>query len=117
MARIKTGPTRRRKHKKVLQATKGYRMSYHRLIKRAKEALLHAGEYAFAGRKQKKRDFRTLWIKRINAGLSTIENAPSYSKFINALDVQNIKINRKMLAHLALKEPKAFESIVAKVSK
>lgn len=117
MARIKTGPTRRRKHKKVLAATKGYRMSYRRLIKRAKEAVLHAGEYAFAGRKQKKRDFKTLWIKRINAGLSSVEGAPSYSVFIKALSNGNVKINRKMLAHLALKEPKAFEQIVAKVSK
>ncbi len=115
--RIKTGPTRRRRHKKVLQATKGYRMSYHRLIKRAKEAILHAGEYAFAGRKRKKRQFRTLWIKRINAGLANVESAPSYSKFINALDTKNIKINRKMLAHLALKESSVFTNIVKTVSK
>lgn len=112
MARIKTGPVRRRKHKKVLQATKGYRMSYRRLIKRAQEAVLHAGEYAFAGRKLKKRDFKSLWIKRINAGLSSIENAPSYSQFIGQLVKKEIKLNRKMLAHLAVKEPQAFKAIV-----
>lgn len=92
-------------------------MSNRRLIKRAKEALLHAGEYAFAGRKQKKRDFKTLWIKRINAGLSSIESAPSYSQFIGLLAKKEIKINRKMLAHLALKEPKSFASIVETASK
>ena len=117
MPRVKTGPYRRRKHKKVLKQTKGYRMSYNRSIKRAKEAILHAGEYAFAGRKQKKRQFRTLWIKRINAGLSGIEGAPSYSRFIKALSDKDIKLNRKMLAHLALHEPDTFEQVVKQASK
>ena len=112
MPRVSTGPYRRRKHKKVLKATKGFRMSYNRLIKRAKEALLHAGEYAYAGRKQKKRQFRTLWIKRINGGLASIEGAPSYSQFVNSLNQKNIKLNRKILALLAVKQPSIFSQIV-----
>jgi len=117
MARVSTGPYRRRKHKKILKQTKGFRMSYNRLIKRAKEALLHSGEYAYAGRKQKKRQFRTLWIKRINAGLKGIEGAPSYSQFIKGLSDNNIRLNRKVLSHFAVHNPSIFEQVVKKVSK
>jgi large subunit ribosomal protein L20 len=112
MPRVKTGTTRKRKHNKILKAAKGYRMSYSTLVKRAKEALLHAGDYAYRGRKERKRQLRKLWIKRINAGLSNVDKGPKYSRFISLLKKNNIKINRKMLSHLALTEPKAFESIV-----
>ena len=78
--RVKTGPTRKRKHKKVLKRTKGFRMTKGRLYKVSKEADLHAGEYAFAGRKLRKRDLRRLWITRINAALS--KSDISYNKFI-----------------------------------
>lgn len=117
MPRVATGPHRRRKHKKVLKQTKGFRMSNNRLIKRAKEALLHAGEYAFAGRKQKKRQFRTLWIKRINAGLKSTEGAPSYSIFIKQLSDSKIKLNRKILSHLAVHNLPVFDQVVKKSSK
>ena len=108
--RIKTGTTRHRKHKKILKMAKGYRMSRHKHIKVAKESVLHAGEYAFAGRKLKKRNFRKLWIMRINAALKSFDL--SYSKFINLLNKAKIKLNRKVLADLALNNPKVFEKIV-----
>lgn len=111
--RVKTGPYRTRKHKKVLKQAKGMRMSIRKRYKLAKQAQLHAGEYAFHGRKLRKRDFRTLWIQRINAALTPFEI--SYSKFINLLKTQKVGLNRKMLAELALNNPKAFEFIVKKV--
>ena len=110
--RVKTGIVRRRKHKKVLNRTKGMRMTKGRLYKASKEADLHAGQYAFIGRRLKKRDMRKLWIQRINAGLSQIESAPSYSKLINLLKVKDIQLNRKMLAELAVNDFNAFEKIV-----
>lgn len=117
MPRIKTGPTRRAKHKKILTATKGYRMTKSRLIKVAKEAVLHAGEYAFSGRKKRKQDFRKLWIIRINAALNSIEGAPKYSRFIKALSDKKILLDRKVLAHFAAKQPSIFHSIVKQVDK
>lgn len=111
--RIKTGPYRHKAHKKILNLAKGYRMSRHRLLKAAKDAVLHAGEYAFAGRKKRKRDFRRLWIVRINAGLSTLDL--SYSHFINALKKANIEIDRKILSDLATSDFPTFEAIVKKV--
>lgn len=111
--RIKTGPYRRRKHKKILRQARGYRMTRHKLLKPASEAVLHAGEYAFAGRKLKKRDFRRLWITRINAGLS--ESGISYSRFISGLKKAKIDIDRKILADLVLSDPQTFKTIVEKV--
>lgn len=113
--RIKTGPYRSRRHKKVLTATKGFRLSIGRRYKVSKEALLHAGQYAFAGRKNRKRDFRRLWIQRITAGLKSMENAPSYSAFINLLKQHHIELNRKMLAQLAATDAATFKTIVTKV--
>ena len=110
--RVKTGVVRRRKHKKVLKRTKGMRMSKGRLYKASHEADLHAGQYAFIGRRLRKRDMRRLWIQRINAALSNLDTAPSYSKFINLLKSKDIHINRKMLAELAISHPKAFSTIV-----
>lgn len=115
MARVKTGPTRSRRHKKVLKAAKGFRLSRGRHYKTAHETLLHAGQYAYIGRKLKKRDFRKLWIQRINAGLSQIENGPKYSVFINLLKQKNIELNRKVLAQLVVNDFDAFETIVTKV--
>lgn len=111
--RVKTGPTRRRKHKEIFERAKGYRMTRHRLLKPASEAVLHAGEYAFAGRKLRKRDFRRLWITRINAGLS--ESGISYSRFIAGLKKANISLDRKILSDLATSDPQTFKAIVEKV--
>jgi large subunit ribosomal protein L20 len=110
MVRVKTGPTRRRRHKKVLAQTKGYRKTKSKLYKVAHEAMLHAGQYAFAGRKLKKRDTRRLWIIRINAGLS--ELGISYSKFIASLKKAKIELDRKILADLAVSDPNTFKKIV-----
>ena len=114
MPRTKTGFTRRRRHKKVLKLTKGYRGTYNRLIKRATEALLHADQYSYIGRKLRKRNFRKLWIMRINAGLRQIDESYRYSHFIAALNKTDIKINRKMMAELAVNNPDAFKAIVDK---
>ena len=94
MARVKRGVVSRRKHKKLLALTKGYRGTKRRLVKVAREAALHAGEYAFAGRKNKKRDFRRLWITRISE--ATKQEGTSYSRFMAGLAKNNIKIDRKI---------------------
>lgn len=113
MVRIKGGITTKRKHKKILRLAKGYRMTRHKQIKKAKEAVYHAGEYAFAGRKNRKRDFRRLWIIRINAALSLI--GLKYSKFIADLKKNKIQLDRKILSQLAVKYPNAFNKIVEKI--
>lgn len=110
--RVKTGTTRRKRHKKILKLAKGYRMTRHRLYRVAHEAVLHAGEYAFAGRKRRKRELRKLWITRINAAVRKYQL--SYSQFINQLKKKKILLNRKILSHLAFKEPKVFDQIVKK---
>ncbi len=110
--RVKTGTVRHRKHKKVLEGMKGARMSIHKRVRGAKQATLHAGEYAFAGRKLRKRDFRSLWITRINGQLNQF--GISYSIFINKLKKANILLNRKVLADLALNHPSAFKAVVEK---
>jgi len=112
--RVKTGYTRRRRHAKVIKATKGFRMTRHRLFKVAHEALLHAGQYAFAGRRKRKRDIRRLWIIRINAALR--QHGFSYSKFIKTMKDKKILIDRKMLAYLATEEPLKFASLLEKIS-
>lgn len=117
MPRTKTGTTRRKRHKKVLSRTKGMRMSKGKLYKVSKEADLHAGQYAFIGRRLRKRDFRKLWIIRINAGLSTYADGLKYSKFINLLKTNKVEINRKILADLVISDPNAFKKIVEKVTK
>lgn len=116
MARAKTGTIRRKRHKKVLKQAKGYRGTYSKLYKRAHEAVLHAGQYAYAGRKLRKRDMRKLWIMRINAGLKTIEAKLNYSRFIHILKENKIELNRKMLAELAVRDLDAFKTVVDKVS-
>ena len=111
--RVKGGYTRRQKHNKVLTRTKGFRMTKGRLYKVSREADLHAGQYAFAGRKLKKRDARNLWIVRINGALKTYDLP--YSKFIGGLKKANIEVNRKILTDLIRTNPEAFKAIVETV--
>lgn len=111
--RVKTGVVRRRGHKKIIRANKGYRMTKSRLIKVAKEAYLHAGAYAYTGRKDKKSDNRTLWIMRINGALS--DTGFSYSRFIKALKDKKIMLDRKMLAEIIQDDPETFQKIVEEV--
>ncbi len=113
MVRVKGGKITRSKHKKVLKLAKGFRMTRHKQIKKAKEALLHAGQYAFMGRKLKKRDLRSLWITRLNAALRKLNT--KYSLFIKALKSKKIEIDRKILAKIAIDHPQIFEKIVEKV--
>ena len=117
MSRTKTGITRHKRHKKVLSLTKGFRGTNNRLYKRAKEALLHAGQYAYIGRKLRKRDMRRLWIIRITAGVKQIGDNLNYSRFIKALKTAKIELNRKMLAEIAVKDFDTFKEIVAKTQK
>jgi len=111
--RVKTGVVRHRKHKKVLKTTKGYRMTKHRLYKVAHEAKLHAGQYAFHGRKLRKRDLRKLWILRLNAAVR--EYGLTYGRFIHLLKNAKIILNRKILAELAVNQPGAFRNIIEKI--
>ncbi len=110
MARIKRGTTSHAKHKKVLKAAKGYYGSKSTLFKTANQAIMKSMAYSFIGRKRKKRDFRKLWIARINA--ATRQNGLSYSKFMHGLKQANIDMNRKMLSDLAIKDPAAFAKLV-----
>lgn len=114
MARVKNGAVTKARHKKVLKAAKGYFGSKHRLYKSAKEQLMHSGQYAFRDRKQKKRDFRKLWITRINAACR--QNDISYSRFIEGLNKAGVLVNRKMLSEIAINDPKTFSELV-KVAK
>jgi len=111
--RVKTGYARKRSHNRVLDRTKGMRMTKGRLFKVSHEADLHAGQYAFVGRKLRKRDFRTLWIKRLNAALTAHEI--SYSTFINKLSQAKIGLNRKMLSEIAIHDQATFDEIVKQV--
>ena len=110
MARVKGGNVSKNRRRKVLKQAKGYFGSKHRLYKTAKEQLMHSGQYAFRDRKQKKRDFRKLWITRINAACRL--NDISYSRFIEGLTKAGVEINRKMLSEIAINDPKAFAQIV-----
>ena len=110
MARVKNGAVTKARHKKVLKEAKGYFGSKHRLYKSAKEQLMHSGQYAFRDRKQKKRDFRKLWITRINAACR--QNDISYSRFIEGLTKAGVEVNRKMLSEIAINNPKAFSELV-----
>ena len=110
MARVKGGTIHRARRKKVMKLAKGYFGSKHRLYRTAKEQVMHSLKYAYRDRRQKKRDFRKLWITRINAACRM--NDISYSKFINGLSKAGIEINRKMLSELAIDDAKAFTSLV-----
>lgn len=113
MARVKRGVTSHARHKKVLELTKGHRGGRSKNIREAKSSLLHAGEYAFAGRKLRKRDMRRLWI--VQLGNAVRAEGLSYSKFMAGLKTKKIELNRKILADLAVNEPEAFKQIVAQV--
>lgn len=117
MSRTKTSVVRHKRHKKVLKLTKGFRGTNNRLYKRAKEALLHAGQYAYIGRKLRKRDIRQLWITRITAAVKQIGDSLNYSRFIKALKTAKIELNRKMLSEIAVKDFDTFKEIVAKTKK
>ena len=110
MTRVKGGTVARARRKKVLKEAKGYFGSKHRLYKTAHEQLMHSGEYAFRDRRQNKRNFRKLWIARINAACRS--NDIVYSQFINGLKKANVEINRKMLSELAIYAPEEFTKLV-----
>ncbi len=110
MARVKGGTIHRARRKKVMDRAKGYFGSKHRLYKSAKEQVMHSGKYAYRDRRQKKRDFRKLWITRINAACRM--NDISYSKFINGLNIAGVTINRKMLAEIAIDNAETFTNLV-----
>lgn len=113
MARVKRGVTSHKRHKKVRELTKGHVGGRSKLVKEAKTSLLHAGQYAYAGRKLRKRDMRALWITQL--GIAVRNEGISYSKFINLLNSKNIKLDRKILAELAVNKPVDFKKIVAEV--
>lgn len=113
MARVKRGVVSRRKHNKLHDLTKGYRGTKSRLIKAAHEAALHAGAYAFHGRKLRKRDFRTLWITRI--GEAAKQHDTSYSVLMNQFKKANITLDRKILSDLIVNDPSTFKQLVDKV--
>lgn len=113
--RVKRGVSAHKKHKKLLKLAKGYQTSYHKLIKRAKEAVWHAGDYSVKHRRRRQSDFRKLWIQRINAAL--FDQNIKYSEFINKLIKSNIKLNRKVLAEIAVEYPQSFIKIVEFIKK
>ena len=113
--RVKGGTVTKRRHNKVLNLAKGYRMSRSTLINNAHEAVLHAGEYAHTGRKLRKRQFRRTWIVRINARLKELDL--SYGEFINMLKKKNISLDRKILAKFAMENAQIFENIVKTAQK
>jgi len=115
MAHIKRGMVSRRKHKKLLDLAKGYRQNRSRNVKQAKEAVLHAGAYAYHGRKTKKRTFRALWNVRISEAVK--QEGTSYSVFMNRLKKANIELDRKILSNLVVEDPVTFKSIVDSVKK
>lgn len=115
MARVKGALATRKRRKKILKLAKGYFGAKSKLFKTAKEAVMKSGNYAYIGRKQKKRDFRRLWITRISAACKM--NGMNYSTFINGLNKAGIAINRKMLADLAVNDPTAFASLVKSAKK
>ena len=110
MARVKTGFTRRKRHKKVLKITKGQYGTRSKLYRRANEARLKSLWFAYCDRRNRKRDLRRLWIARINAAAR--QNGTTYSRLIHALRQANITINRKMLADMAVRDPKAFTAVL-----
>ena len=113
MPRVKRGVTARAKHKKVLKKAKGYQGARSRVFRVAKQAVIKAEQFAYRDRRQRKRQFRALWIVRINAAAR--EHGLSYSRFINGLNKAGITIDRKVLADLAVRDPQAFTAVADKV--
>ena len=110
MTRVKRGVTKRRRHKKVLSLARGYRGASNSSYKWAKEALIHAWSHAYRHRRERKGDFRKLWIVRI--GAASRQLGVTYSQFVRGLKTANVKINRKMLADMAVRDPQAFSKLV-----
>ena len=113
MARVKRGVTARARHKKVLEQAKGFRGRRGNVYRIAKQAVIKAGQYAYKGRRLKKRDYRALWIQRINAAAREV--GLSYSRMMNGLKLANIEIDRKMLADIAVHDAAAFGALATKV--
>ncbi|MDB5225263.1 MAG: rplT [Candidatus Adlerbacteria bacterium] len=116
MARVKGGTTSNKRRKNILAMTKGYRFGRSTKKRQAREAIFHAGKYAFAHRKDKKNDFRRLWTVRINGALDAMGSEVSYSRLIGAMGKKGILVNRKMLSELALRSPEAFSRVVSQVA-
>ena len=112
MARIKGATMSRKRRNKVMKMAKGYFGSKSSLFKTAKQAVMKSGQYAYVGRKQKKRDFRRLWITRISAGCKM--NGMNYSTFMNGLKKAGVELNRKMLSEIAIADPAAFTALTEK---
>ena len=110
MVRVKRGLMTKKRHNKMLKATKGYRMLNSKVFKRAKNVWMKAGTNAYIWRKRKKRDFRQLWNARIN--IAARQNWTNYSRFINALYLKKVKLNRKVLSNLAITNPEVFSNVV-----
>ena len=115
MPRQKSGPYRKQKIKKILKKARGFRAGRSKLNRAGREAVMRAGQYAYFGRKNKKRDYRSMWIVRINAACD-LRGIP-YHRFINGLRVAKVELNRKALAELALSDPKAFDELVETAKK
>lgn len=113
MARVKRGTTQRRRHNKVLKAAKGYRGLRNSLYRQAKNAVMKAGMHSYVHRRTKKRDFRRLWIARLNAACRA--NGITYSRFIHAMHEKQIGLDRKVLSDIAINEPEVFKAIVEEV--
>lgn len=111
MPRTRHATSTKRRHKKILELAKGYRGAKSKQYKAAKEQVMHSLSYAYRDRKAKKRDFRQLWIARINAGAR--ENGMSYSRFINGLKLAEVEVDRKILADMAIHDPEAFAELAA----
>ena len=114
MSRVKSGTVTHARHKKVLKAAKGYYGSRSRNFRTATQAVDKANQYATRDRKNRKRNFRALWIQRINAAVRSVDASLTYSRFINGLSLAGIEVDRKVLADLAVHEPDAFNAIVDK---
>ncbi len=110
MSRVKRGITSHRRHKKILELTKGQRASRHTLIKRATEAMLHSLSYSYAHRRERKGDMRRLWIMRVNAAVRA--QGLKYGQFMDGLRQAGVEVNRKMLADMAVRNPEAFNELV-----
>ncbi len=114
MVRVKRGKAGHRRHKKVLRAAKGFRGSRSKTFRAAKETLLRAGAYAYRDRRRRKRDFRRLWIIRINAAARA--NGMTYSRFMDGLNKAGVKVNRKMISEIAIADQAAFDELVKKAA-
>ena len=114
MARVKGAMATRKRHKRVLKLAKGYRGAKSKLFRTANQAVMKSLSYAYIGRKQKKRDFRKIWITRISAACKL--NGTNYSKFMNGLKKADINMNRKMLSEIAISDPQAFAALVEKAT-